>query len=302
MSLFEYLSIPIGFLSMLAAIYFIFYGIQTRTPTVVPVIPGLEIYGIKFPIFEVIIAIFISAFIHELFHALLAIRNNIKIKSFGIFFFGPFLGAFVEPSDDIFQINKIKQISIFNAGILANILLSLFIIVFFYFLGEYTNVFNQETYVYIVGKVPNVTNLENITFSTNEKLLYIGNTEIRNIRDIEEALKSYSPGDNIEIITEKNIYNIKLSEKEGKPFIGLYFKQEVKFNMFYNILFWILIISLGIALGNSLPIFTLDGGQALKALLSIIVKDNRKVSILHTLISYLILIALFSNIFLLLRK
>ncbi|MFH7903181.1 MAG: site-2 protease family protein [Candidatus Aenigmatarchaeota archaeon] len=299
--IFEYAAIPIGFISMIVAIYFIFYGIKARIPTVVPVIPGLEIYGIKFPIFEVILAIFISALVHELAHALLIIKNKIEIKSFGIFFFGPFLGAFVEPSEDIFKLNKIKQISIFNAGILANILLSLFVALLIYILYS-SNILSSESYVYIVGKVPNVTNVENLSFETNEKVLFIGNKEIRGYKDIVEALSNYSPGDKIELITDKGKYIIELSERDGKPFIGLYFAQEVKFGMVFNILFWIFIISLGIGLGNSLPIFTLDGGQALKALLNILIKDDKKASKLHILVSYLILAALIINFTLLFGK
>jgi len=292
--IFEILSIPTGFLLMFLAIFFILISIKSKLLAVAPIIPGIEIYGIRIPFLETIIAIFISALVHELSHALLSIRNNIKIKSYGIFFLGPFLGAFVEPSEDIYKIDKVKQIAIFNAGVFANVLLALLAILIwnglYYYLASSGNI-----EVIIVGKVANAS-VENIT---GERLLYINQFKINTLGDIENALQHFKPGDTIKLVTNVSSYYVKLSERDGKPFIGLYFEEEVK-NRYYgfllSLLFWIYVISLGLGLGNSLPIFILDGGQSMKALLEIITKKKEIANKLYILISYLVLFLLLFDI------
>jgi len=292
--IFEILSIPVGFLAMFLSVFFILISIKNKLLAVAPIIPGIEIYGIKIPFAEALIAIFISALVHELAHALLAIRNNLEIKSYGIFFLGPFLGAFVEPSEDINKISKIKQIAIYHAGIFANILLALLSIflwnAFYNYLANSGNIA-----VIIVGKVQNAT-VENIT---GERLLYINQFKINTLSDIGEALQHFKPGDKIELITNVSKYDVTLSERNGRPFIGLYFKEEVE-NDFYkfllNLLFWIYIISLGIGLANALPIFILDGGRSLKALLELLIKREDIANKIYIIISYLILSLILINI------
>jgi len=292
--IFEILSIPSGFLIMFFAIFLILISIKNKLLAVAPLIPGIEIYGIKIPFFEAIIAIFLSVLVHELAHALLVIRNNLAVKSYGVFFLGPFLGAFVEPSEEVYKIDKIKQIAIFHAGIFANILLAILSIflwnTFYYYLASSGNIA-----VIILGKVQNAS-VENIT---GERLLYINQFKINTLGDIGEALKHFKPGDRIEIITNVSRYDVILSEINGRPFIGLYFREEVE-NDFYkfilNLLFWIYIISLGIGLANALPIFILDGGQSMRTLLEMIIKKKETANKLYIIISYLVLSLILVNI------
>jgi len=211
--IFEILSIPTGFLAMFLAIFFILISIQNKLLAVAPIVPGVEIYGIKIPFVEALIAIFISALVHELAHALLVIRNNLEVKSYGIFFLGPFLGAFVEPSEDINKISKVKQIAIFHAGILANVLLAIFAIFLWNTLYNYL-ASSGNIAVVIVGKVPNAS-VENIT---GERLLYINQFKINTLSDIGKALQNFKPGDKIELITNVSKYDITLSEKKRKTF------------------------------------------------------------------------------------
>ena len=291
--LYEILSIPVGFIAMIAAIYFIIYGIKTRIPAVVPVIPGMSIYGIHFPFLEVIIAIFISALVHELAHGLLILKNGIQIKSYGIFFLGPFLGAFVEPSEEVYKINKLKQIAIFHAGIFANIILALLAL----FAGNLFHLYlanSGNINVIILGKVPN-TNAINIT---GEKVLYIGGYPIKSLSDIQKALQHFKPGETITLITNVSSYRIKLSERNGRPFMGYYFKETIDnkfFDFLLNLLFWIMIISLGIGLGNALPIFILDGGYSIRALFELILKDKKLANVLYTIVSYLMIFLIIFN-------
>jgi len=66
-----------------------------------PVIPGLPIagLGITFPLITGWISLFILIIVHEFAHGVVARAHNVKVKSSGLAFFGPLLGAFVEPDD-----------------------------------------------------------------------------------------------------------------------------------------------------------------------------------------------------------
>jgi len=82
-----------------------------------------------------IIAIAIIAVSHEFSHGIFARFHNIKVRSTGFGFLGPFLAAFVEPDEK--QMNKAKigkQLGILTAGSFANVIMTiLFILIFWLF-------------------------------------------------------------------------------------------------------------------------------------------------------------------------
>jgi membrane-associated protease RseP (regulator of RpoE activity) len=91
-----------------------------------PVIPGLPIagLGITFPLIIGWISLLIIMIVHEFSHGVVARAHNLKVKSSGLAFFGPILGAFVEPDEK--QIEKQKywtQNSVFSAGPISNVVL-----------------------------------------------------------------------------------------------------------------------------------------------------------------------------------
>src|SRR3990167_2560314 len=89
------------------------------------VIPGFPIAGtgIVFPLVTGWIVLFVIILVHELSHGIVASAHKIKIKNSGIAFFGPILGAFVEPDEK--ELAKKKhwiQHSVFAAGAFSNFL------------------------------------------------------------------------------------------------------------------------------------------------------------------------------------
>src|SRR3989344_4142235 len=76
-----------------------------KTPPLLPLIPYFpQLFGAKnlFPPFYFVYflaAIVIVAFVHEFSHGILAKANNVRIKSTGVAFLGPILGAFVEQDE-----------------------------------------------------------------------------------------------------------------------------------------------------------------------------------------------------------
>ncbi len=103
-----------------------------KTPPLLPLIPYFpQLFGAGslFPPFYFvyfIIALIIVAFCHEFSHGIFARANDVRIKSTGVAFLGPILGAFVEQDDK--QMNKkskTAQMAILAAGVFANIIMAI---------------------------------------------------------------------------------------------------------------------------------------------------------------------------------
>lgn len=119
----------------------------------------------------------------------------------------------------------------------------------------------------------------------------INGANILNLETLKEELSKYSPGEEVIIKTTERKYNIILGENpldKNKPFLGIgfpqtnkrgimgkiaiifsYFKKpEIYYkpkcsasSFFYNLLWWIMLINLAVALFNMLPLGFLDGGR-----------------------------------------
>ena len=135
---FGYVFIFIGYAGMLLIVYFLFDGFYKLlfvpgAPAVLsPVIPGVPIPGspIFVPFWYGITALFTVVLVHEFFHGVVCAAHNIKVKNSGIVFFGPLIGAFVEPDEK--QLKKKSwwvQESMFAAGPVSNGFLSLFVMI-----------------------------------------------------------------------------------------------------------------------------------------------------------------------------
>lgn len=119
----------------------------------------------------------------------------------------------------------------------------------------------------------------------------INDVEIKEITDINQIIKKYSPGDTITIQTTEKRYSITLTEhpqnkslgylgigfpmvkgtnlfiaKLSSPFFSPYTYASPKFNenlltFIRDLLFWLIIISFSVAIINMLPLAFLDGGR-----------------------------------------
>ncbi len=114
-----------------------------KIPPLMPLIPYLPgIFQVTWlpPFYFTywIIAIALIAIFHEGAHGIFARFNNVKIKSTGFGFLGPFLAFFVEQDDKQMQKKKIfPQLTILGAGVFANVLLG---IIFFFIMAGFFSV------------------------------------------------------------------------------------------------------------------------------------------------------------------
>lgn len=122
----------------------------------------------------------------------------------------------------------------------------------------------------------------------------IDDKKITNLEELRETLQTYSPGDKITIKTIKDEatkdYKIELEELDGKAFLGIgviqpqqkgafmskiyviiskikdpftYYESSIgNLGIFiYNLLWWIVLINISVALVNMLPVGIFDGGR-----------------------------------------
>lgn len=152
-------------------------------------------------------------------------------------------------------------------------------------------------------------------------IIEINEMKIDSREKLTEELKKYSPGDEIKIITETEDeilgYNIILEEhpqNKSLPWLGIgfleredgiiwkminfisiknpnvYYKPKFLASLFiYNLLLWITIISLSVALINMLPVGIFDGGRFLFLTALAITKNEKKARNFFSFLTYLIL-------------
>ncbi|PIN88421.1 hypothetical protein COU61_04955 [Candidatus Pacearchaeota archaeon CG10_big_fil_rev_8_21_14_0_10_35_13] len=177
-----------------------------KTPPLVPLIPYFpEIFGAQslFPPFYFvyfIIALIIVAFVHEFSHGIFARANKVRIKSTGVVFLGPILGAFVEQDDkQMLKRSNSEQMSILGAGVFANIITA--IIFFLLLLIVFHTMFTPSgavfsTYSYGVLSASSITNMS----INSEEMITLQTINGSYILDKESYDKQISEGDGERII------------------------------------------------------------------------------------------------------
>ncbi|MFH0712126.1 MAG: site-2 protease family protein [archaeon] len=103
-----------------------------KAPPIAPLIPyfpklfGMESFFPPFYFSYFIVALAIVAIVHEFSHGIFMRLFKVKIKSTGLVFLGPILGAFVEQEDKSFHKKKnLEQMTILGAGVFANLIVAL---------------------------------------------------------------------------------------------------------------------------------------------------------------------------------
>ena len=321
-----YLGIFFGFAGMLLTFILILtlaYNLIMNVPGAggaSPVIPGLPIAGtgMVFPLITGWIALFIIMFAHELAHGIIASVHNIRIKSSGIAFFGPIMGAFVEPDEK--QLTKEKdsvQHSVFAAGSFSNLLLVVVInIIALVIFAPLVSTLVAPTGV-IVSPQPGLP-ADKAGIANNTIITKVNNVDITDTADLQEMLKDIKVKQTIILSSENRTFSVITTENPEKPsqgYLGIWIlgnklklKNEspltkIAFEVvkwFLSLLGWTAFLSLNIGLINLFPIFITDGARMLKVALDRFF--NKKLSMalwsnINWLCLLLILILLFLPLF-----
>jgi len=297
-----YFGIMIGFIGMILTFILILsltYKLLMNEPGAggaSPVIPGLPIAGtgLVFPLITGWIVLFIIILVHEFSHGVVASAYKIRIKNSGLAFFGPILGAFVEPNEKALAKQKdVVQHSVFAAGPFSNFLTVIVaMLIIWALLNPITNILSIPTGVIIYsqpGLPAEKAGIENGTVITR---IYGGS--VNTVEDFRKAMANIGPNKNIELRSDDNIYPVTTTESPDDPsqgYLGVWIlgeKSELRndnflnqillkiINWFKQLLGWLAFLSLNIGLINLLPIFITDGARMLKIFFERIIPNKGK--------------------------
>jgi len=319
-----YLGVIIGFIGMvftLAMILFLTYKLILNEPGAggaSPVIPGFSIAGtdLFFPLITGWIVLFIIIVIHEFSHGIVASAYKIKIKNSGMAFFGPILGAFVEPDEKILAKQKDWiQHSVFAAGAFSNFLTVIVVLLIgWIILSPITNALSVSTGVIIYSQ-PGLP-AEKAGIANNTVITGIYGGKVDTVEDFRKAMDDIGPNRNIKLKSDDKIYSVTTTESPDDPsqgYLGVFIvgeRSELKndnilnktllniLNWFRQLFGWLAFLSLNIGLINLLPIFITDGARMLKVLFDRIIPNKDKSISVWLFINWVALFSLLILVFL----
>lgn len=316
----SYISTIVGFLGMGFILYILIKGtfallfIPDAQPALAPVLPGVKIEG--FPtlgFWHWIISIFVVAVIHEFSHGVFARLFNLKVKSSGFLFFGPILGAFVEPDEKkLGKIEKRKQLAILSAGAFSNILLAalIFLVITFVSVPLQERVLDFDG-LEVNKLIPGYPG-EKAGLPVPFELISVNGQEIKNVTNFISITDKIKPNERVNLGTNKGEFEVITAENpdnSSRGYIGITdFNIKTKFKpgisdgfgnfilWVLKLMFWLFVVNLGVGLFNLLPLGPIDGGRMFLVLSSIIFKEEEKAKKFWSSVSYFLLIVIFINL------
>lgn len=250
------------------------------------VLPGISVPGspIHIPLVSGWLALFIVILVHEFSHGLVARAHNIKIKSSGIFFLGPIMGAFVEPDEkQLTKAEDIVQYSIYAAGPWSNIILGALVFVLLTFVfSPLIGLMTTESGV-VLASVPEGFPAFEAGLTGGMVVTEVNGISVVNPQQFTQELSYMRPNETLNVKANGTEYPVVLSAHPNdarKGYLGVFvsgaaertLKQDNMFmSVLYAVLMWIAklvnitgILSLGIGLANLLPLGPVDGGRMLQ--------------------------------------
>lgn len=316
----SYISIFIGFAGMLFILVVLLKGtfdllfVPNSPPALAPVLPGVKVPGLpNLSFWHWVISIFIVAVIHEFSHGVFARLFNLEVKNSGFLFFGPILGAFVEPDEKkLEKISKRKQLAILSAGPFSNIFLAGIMLLIIIFISAPLQANFVEFDSLQVNKVVPDYPASKSNIETPFIINSINAKEIKKVADFVSLTEAVKPNEKLLFGTNKGSFELMTVENPGnssKGFIGIsdfsvntklkegvnpYFGNFILW--FLKLIFWLFVVNLGIGLFNLLPLGPIDGGRMFLVLSSIIFKEQKKAERFWSVISYMLLLVILVNL------
>ncbi len=318
--IFGYCGIGFGFAAMAVIVIMLVMNLfslltePNAVSGVSPVIPGIKIPGsaIAVPLIIGWISLFIIILVHEFSHGVVARAHDVKIKSSGILFFGPIMGAFVEPDEKEFQKREPSvQYSVFAAGSFSNMILAVFAFIILLGVSPLKDSLT-EPIGFSVGSIVKDFPAQKAGIKAGDIITGINGKEIKTHDEFQKGYQYTKPGEEVSIKTKSASYKIKTAEKDGNAMIGiagLKDERALKSNslasrmafeilgLIEEFLRWIYVLSLGIGIINLLPLGPIDGGRMMKTALDQTVYDKKKALAVFSKVTLFCLALLLLNLF-----
>lgn len=246
---------------------------------VVPIIPGVTINftADEFVIFLLIVGIILVT--HEMAHAIIASSRGIKVKWVGFALFAFFPAGFVEIDEESAnKASKIDRLLTFSAGTFINFLTwAVFLVLLLNAPLLWSWGYSTQPQGVIISEVVPNTPASHMNLQPGQVIVALNGTPIKNMQDFLGYLRNTIPNQTL-IITLKTddiLKNVTLklaanpnNQSRGMIGIGSYDYYPSKFNLDPMLPYWIQLfvswgnlVSLSVAVFNSLPIPGLDGDK-----------------------------------------
>jgi membrane-associated protease RseP (regulator of RpoE activity) len=279
------LGVVLTFVSVSLFYYTIFGVVSSRFASsqssegLVPIIPGITITGVT--IIYVLFSLGISAAVHELSHAVASKALGVPIKSVG-FIVSLFIpAAFVEPDEESFNsASRLKKIQILSAGPASNLILG------FSFLFILSSVAVTMPGA-LITSVDQGYPAQQSGLSSGLVIIAINGTTISTPTDLSPFIARYS---NSSVTFNLTIYDPKTNMTYWKDVykpanfsrIGVTLEQArgpspLPDSIYFpvvNILFYLYLINVSLAIINAAPIFITDGGKIINEIIAWKLKGN----------------------------
>ena len=283
------IGIGVGYAGLFAIFYMILkniiqlFTVPQAQSAISVVIPGVKVPGspIMIPLIIGWIALFFVILVHEFSHGVVARAHKIEVKSSGIFFLGPLMGAFVEPEEKkLRKKSDIAQYSVYAAGPFSNILLALFCIalISFVFAPINTHLVN-EVGVELAGVTEGFPAAE-AGLDGEMVITRVNGVDIANYPEFVTAVQRLTPNETVSMIADGKEYSFATGahpEDPNRAYLGVMANSKPKiepknnalwFRIIYRIIVWLGelvsitgLLSFGIGLANLLPLGPVDGGR-----------------------------------------
>ncbi|MFC1742174.1 site-2 protease family protein [Nanoarchaeota archaeon] len=287
-----YVGIGAGYIGLFVIVFFLLKNLVTllTVPTAVSavsvVIPGVKIPGspIQIPLVTGWIALFLVILVHEFSHGVVARAHKLPVKSSGIFFLGPLMGAFVEPEEKkLVKASDTTQYSVYAAGPFSNVLLALVCLFFLtYAFAPGLGAMEDQVGVEIVGVTDGFPAKE-AGMAGDMIVTQVNGEPVKNYDEFTAQLNYVRPDDAISLVANGQEFSFNAGTNPSNPKVGYLgvmasskAKTELKNNslwflVIHKILQWLGellaitgILSFGIGLANLLPLGPVDGGRMIK--------------------------------------
>lgn len=285
--------IYVGYVGMVGIIILLLLGAwqlltdPNAAAVITPVIPGVKMPGIPFafPFWHTLISLFIAVVIHEFSHGVVSKAHKIPVKSSGYAQVFILSAAFVEPDEKILEKKSPKiQNAIYAAGPFSNFLTAIVVILILSFvfapLGNAMMKDSDLTFGFVNQTGP--AGMAGITANTTFDK--IDGENLFTTAALNKAIDKKQPGDTVTLedevgkvysVTlgdggEKSLYGIPTGQRKALMGVGAWtVTQEFRtpdwinsiYSWVFELLYWLLVLSIGLGLGNLIPAGPIDGGR-----------------------------------------
>lgn len=260
-------------------------SIQLVLPVNVPAESNLPVFTVPFA--QWLISILIILVVHEFSHAIVARREGVRVKSLGYGFFGPIPLGFAEPDEkEIKKSRSLTKTRIFGAGSFSNILAAILMLIIYTVtltVGISAGAFSFEDNGVVIRSVN--SSMPAGILPRGGLITAVDNTNFTNLTDFVHLMSLKGPGENLTLLVDEKEYELTFAQDPKNKtrgvlgFIVMQSQDMGSLAFLASLMYWIIILNIGIALANLFPLRPLDGGLMLEeVLIGAGIKDTKSAS------------------------